>query len=552
MSRFEVLSQTLEDCAKDTKIPPPFGWIISRSGATQEERRKAWSQLFVANYLVPLTQAILRTPDSASNRQARVVGLVKFDEFLLTNAPPVLTDNDPFPKAFLGAFTDAEPQALDDNARLLVRASKAKLISTTWYAPVQKDLWTRAGNAFDGLIGDKTIDLKNVSEFVESARRQASADQAFVMAQDRFEGVAEKVDPNRMSSSDLQNLRTAFNDWATNRPGTRTHVSLAGAGEEAARRLDGSFGQSFKSLQDDLAAVKVGTLAPQFLKEINDFRTNEVSRLNERWGQLNRDFRNALAEISAASQKGEQILPAVAASLVLFGPEYAPAPESPFAGWNKFEKERDEMVRRSPAVSNELGRILLLAGAYQRSRAAGGAGNLARQTEEELNRWPLANSASRIPEDQFSGAVARAKARLADPNGLGHPDSRSSVSNLTRLIGIADQLRNKEKLELKFLILESKQQPSIAFRALRVGDKSTEFGNNGDTVSRTLQVGSVNFTARYSEGSEKSGSIVGRWRFLELFWDAQKSAFRTNETVALPVEGGLSVKIKVLGANWVE
>jgi type VI protein secretion system component VasK len=552
MQAFLALSETLADCAKDTRIPPPFGWIMSRSGSSQEDRRKAWSRLFEKNYLAPLSQAILSVTDNATNRQGRVVGLVKFDALLLTNPPPVLADNDPFPKAFLGAFLNAEPQALDDNARLLARASQAKLISTTWYAPIREKVWDRAADAFDALIADKKNDLKVSVDFVDSARRQASADQAFVKALDEFEILTEKVDPARLSAADLQNLRAAFNAWVAARPGVRTHANLAGAGEEATRKLDGSFGQSFKSLQDDLASVKVGSLAPDFLKKITDFRSTEVKSLNDRWSQLTKDF--SLAEISAASRKGEELLPAVAASLVLFGPEYAPTAELPFAGWTKFEKERDDLRRRSSTVSNELGRVLLLASAYQRGRAFADAGDLARRTEADLARWPLANSNNRIPEDQFGPAVARAKAMLADPNGLGHPDSRSSTTNLARLIGIADQLVTRKKMAIQFRLAAKQADP--AFRSLILeGEGNTEYVNfnptSPQTVTRIVPLDSFRFKARYADRDEGQGSLAGRWGFLERFWDAGTGALRTNHVVPLPIGNG-SVDIEVIGANWVE
>jgi len=553
MLAFTVLSETLADCAKDTRIPPPFGWIMSRSGASQEDRRKAWTRLFERNYLGPLAQAVLSATDSLTNRQARVVGLVKFDALLLTNPPPVLAENDPFPKAFLGAFLDTEPQPLEDNAKLIVRASQAKLISTEWYAPIREKLWDRTADAFDVLIGDKKNDLKVSVDLIDSARRQASADQAFINALDQFESLTEKVDPNRLSAADLQNLRASFNAWVAARPGVRVHANLAEAGEEATRKLDGFFGQSFKALQDDLTSVKVGNLAPDFLKKITDFRNAEVSSLKERWGQLTRDF--SLAEISAASQKGEELLPAVAASLVLFGPEYAPTAELPFAGWNRFEKERDELRRRSSTVSNELGRVLLLAGAYQRGRASTDAGDLARRVEADLARWPLANSDSRIPEDQFGPIVARAKAMLADPNGLGHPDSRSSTTNLARLIGIADQLVTRKKMAIQFKLAAKQADP--AFRSLILeGEGNTEYVNfnptSPQTVTRIVPLDRFRFKARYSERPEGEGGLAGRWGFLERFWDAGAGALRTNHVVPLPIGNGSAVNIEVIGANWVE
>ena len=557
MQAFTVLSETLADCAKDTRIPPPFGWIMSRSGSSQEDRRKAWSRLFERNYLVPLAQALLSVRDNSSNRQARVVGLVKFDALMPgTNSPPILADNDPFPKAFLSSFLNAETQPLEDNARLFIHASQAKLISAEWYAPIREKLWDRTSDAFDALIKEKESDLKVSVEFVDSARHQASADKAFVNAYDKFEGLVEgltnKVDPNRLSAADLQNLREYFNAWVAARPGARVHANLAGAGDEANRKLEGAFGESFKALQDDLASVKGGSLGPDFLKEISAFRSNEVNSLKKRWSQLTNDFN--LAEISAASRKGEELLPPVASSLLLFGPEYAPVTDHPFTGWNKFEKERDGLRSRNPTVTNEIGRVLLLAEAYQKGRASTDAGNLARRTEAGLARWPLANSNSRIPEEQFSSVVAKAKELLRDSNGLGHPDSRSSITNLMRLIHIGDQLMSRKKMAIQFRLAANQADPS--FRSLKLeGDGNTEYVNfnpsSSQTVTWIVPLDSFRFKARYSDLSYGEGRLAGRWGFLERFWDAGTGAPKTNHIVPLPIGKG-SVNIEVVGANWVE
>lgn len=550
---FTVLSDTLSDCAKDTKIPPPFGWIMSRSGADQNNRRKAWGRLFEKNYLVPLTQALIAVSDTPSSRQARVVGLVKFDALLLPDPPPVLPENDPFPKAFFGAFLNSDAKALEDNAHLLIRASQAKLIPAKWYVPVREKLWDRTADAFDKLLEDKEKDLNASREFVESARSQASADRSFVDALDKFEEITGRIDVNRMSAGDLRNLREAFDRWVAARPGTRPHANLAGAGEEAARKLDEAFGQSFKALQDELASVKAGTLATNFWNKTATFRTTKLNNLNEQWGRLTREFR--LAEISEASRKGDELLPAVGQSLVLFGSEYAPERKLPFAGWNKFEKERDDLRRRNPTVSNEISQILLLAGTYQRARASSEAGNLAREVEAGLNGWPLANSGYRIPEDKFDTVVKEAKAMMADPNGLGHPDSRASTANLSRLIGIADQLVTRKKMQLKFQL--AAKQADSAFRALIFeGNGNPEYVNfnssSPQAVTWTVSLEGFRFKARYSDRAEGQGLLAGRWAFLDRFWDAGTGTLRTNYIAALPLSNASAVNIEVIGASWAE
>jgi hypothetical protein len=550
MLAFTVLSETLADCSKDTRIPPPFGWIMSRSGASQEDRRKAWTRLFERNYLAPLGQAVVQVTDSPSNRQARVVGLVRFDAFLMTNPPVALGDNDPFPKAFLGAFVDAEAQPLEDNARLILRASQAKLISTAWYDPIREKLWDRTANAFDTLLEEKKGDLKSSGQFVDTARRQADADRAFINALDRFEELTEKVDPSRLSPADLQNLRMAFNAWVAARPGVRALPNLAGAGDEATRKLDVAFSQSFKSLQEDLSIIKVGTLGPDFLKQITDFRATEVKTLNDRWSQLTRDF--SLAEISSASQKGDELLPGVAGALALFGAEYAPQPDRPFAGWKKFEQDRDELRRRNASVSNELGRVLLLAGAYQRGEASNQAADLARRVEQDLARWPLADTTLRIPEAEFAPLVERTKALLADPDGLGNPLGRSAVTNVARLISVADQLVTRKKMAIQFKL--APKQDDVAFRSLILeGEGNTEYVNAGSAqvVTRVVPLDGFRFKARYADRPEAEGTLAGRWGFLERFWDAGKGALRTNHVVPLPISSG-AISIVVTGANWVE
>ncbi len=552
---FEVLTSTLADTAKDTRIPPPFGWFLSRKGSSQEDRRAAWSKLYRTHYLEPFTEYLSLQVGAPTNREARIAGVVHFDSTFSAKPPAIPADATGFPLSLMTAVLDpATESEIEANARLLADAGKTNLLSGEWYAKVQENLRDKTADGFDGLLGDKKTVLQDGTRFIESARAQALADQRFVDLEDQFfEGVS-RAGQGELTASALRSARDAFNRWRMAKPATRVHANLAGAGDEAAQKLERTFGQSFKALQDQLITAKSNVMAASFLARLDEFRGREMRNLGDGWAKLTNEFR--LDAVTQASSRSEQLLPAVGGALELFGSPYGPTAEKPMAGWSALQTARADLHRKNPNFRDELESIIQVAGTYQYGRASAAVAQLAASYQARLARWPLAESSERIPEEEFGVLVKGAKAAMNDPLILGDPAVAAGLTNLNRMVATADLLDSRKKVALQMRL--AAKQDSVSFRALFLGDDTTGPAretlnlNDPKAVLWLTPVERFAFRARFTDKGEITGNLFGRWNLLGQIWDPRTGSLRTNGIISLPLQGGETVRVEVLGATWAE
>ena len=218
------------------------------------------------------------------------------------------------------------------------------------------------------------------------------------------------------------------------------------------------------------------------------------------------------------------------------------------AGWVGFRDERDQLLKKYPAFGDDLKGVCEIADRYQIGRALEAANALAGQYQSRLARWPLANVTERIREDEFGPLVSAAKAALADPGVLGDSNVAAGTVNLRRMVGTADFLETRKKVAIQ---IKLGKQDDPSFRSLILGEDYLNL-NDVRSVTRLVPLDRFEYKARYSDKPEVSGGLRSRWSLLERFWDPETGVLRTNGVASLPLEGGSTVNVQIVGASWAE